>query len=176
MIIFVNPLAGGGKSLSRWRIVAPELKRRFPQMEIQICEGRGDISLLLRARLADGHSHFVAAGGDGTVNDLLTAFMSLPAEKRPHLTMGAIGLGSSNDFHKPILSSQCIEGTPCLLDPSSAQRRDVGVVRFQSGASTVERDTSSSTPVSASPRKPTTSSILPTGAPSRSSGIRLPSQ
>lgn len=41
-------------------------------------------------------STVIAGGGDGTINEVATALMSLPADKRPCL--GILPLGTANDF------------------------------------------------------------------------------
>jgi diacylglycerol kinase (ATP) len=42
------------------------------------------------------------------------------------VALGAIGLGSSNDFHKPFARDKRIGGVPVRLDPAQAIRADVG--------------------------------------------------
>ena len=63
----------------------------------------------------------VAAGGDGTVNGVLNAILTNGA-----VALGAIGLGSSNDFHKPFAPEKCVDGVPVRVDPRTRCARDVG--------------------------------------------------
>jgi diacylglycerol kinase (ATP) len=139
MIIFVNPKAAGGKALTRWHRLAPAMRQRYPLAEVHVCGARTDVSREIRTMVDHGHSLFVAAGGDGSVNDLLNAVMSLPRQTRRTLTIGAIGLGSSNDFHKPIQPSHLVSDIPCMVDSSFAQFRDIGVISFRTGGITVEK-------------------------------------
>jgi diacylglycerol kinase (ATP) len=44
--------------------------------------------------------------------------------------LGAIGLGSSNDFHKPLDASRLLAGFPSRVALDRATARDVGVVRL----------------------------------------------
>jgi diacylglycerol kinase family enzyme len=80
---------------------------------------------------SEGYSRFVAAGGDGTVNALVDSLMSGPSSDKP-LRLGAIALGSSNDYHKPLRSDHCLDGVPCRVDFRSVQPRDVGVLWYES--------------------------------------------
>jgi diacylglycerol kinase family enzyme len=68
-----------------------------------------------------GEDRFVAAGGDGTVNLLVDALMSRQAPAS--VTVGAVGLGSSNDFHKPF--GLRVDGVPLRLDFQAANPWDV---------------------------------------------------
>jgi diacylglycerol kinase (ATP) len=133
MIIFVNPRAGGGNAMRRWRMVAPDLKQCYPRAETCIGNAPADVAEMIGSYIKDGHSHFVAAGGDGSINTLVNAVMTLPPDVRRTITVGAIGLGSSNDFHKPIHTPRLVAGIPCMMDPRSARPRDVGIVHFESG-------------------------------------------
>ncbi len=67
-----------------------------------------------------------------TVNALVNALLSAPRPagggKEPSYMVGAIGLGSSNDFHKPWIS--CAAPVPLKTNPARSGRRDVGVARF----------------------------------------------
>jgi diacylglycerol kinase family enzyme len=44
------------------------------------------------------------------------------------LQLGALALGSSNDYHKPFRSDQQIDGISCKIDFSHTQPRDVGLL------------------------------------------------
>ena len=63
-----------------------------------------------------------SATGSGTVNGVLNAILAQGAD----VTLGAIGLGSSNDFHKPFAKDKRVGGAPVRLDASRAIRADVG--------------------------------------------------
>lgn len=78
--------------------------------------------------LKNGENVFIAAGGDGTVNLLLNALMD-SGEHRA--TFGAIGLGSSNDFHKPFRSEALVRGIPLRIDLQNAPLCDVVRVEFR---------------------------------------------
>jgi diacylglycerol kinase family enzyme len=72
-----------------------------------------------------GERTFVAAGGDGTVNLLLSAIMGLDGGDGADIVLGAVGLGSSNDFHKPFARNSRIAGVPVRIDCGSTRPCDV---------------------------------------------------
>lgn len=70
----------------------------------------------------------VSVGGDGTHNIILNAIMRLPIEDRRNVTLGAIGLGSSNDFTKP--SPKKIKDIPFRLNFNQIISHDIGKLTF----------------------------------------------
>jgi len=63
----------------------------------------------------EGEREFIAAGGDGTVNLVLNAIMTAGLDGRK-ITLGAIGLGSSNDYHKPFRSENVVMDIPVKVN------------------------------------------------------------
>jgi diacylglycerol kinase (ATP) len=126
-LVLVNAGARGGRGLERLARAWPAIEARFEPRAVALdAEGRwrADVGRALE----DGLRHFVAAGGDGTVGALADALChergGVPLAS---LTLGAVGLGSSNDFHKPVRSR--IAGIPLRL--SAARWRDVGLVHYE---------------------------------------------
>jgi len=115
VLILVNPLANAGRGAERWAQVERELRARGVAFEARFPAGPRDLP-----RHLDGHRTVVAAGGDGTVNAVLNAIMGRD------LTLGAIGLGSSNDFHKPLALERMMAGVPARIDAGRARLADVG--------------------------------------------------
>jgi diacylglycerol kinase family enzyme len=60
----------------------------------------------------------------------VNAVMRLPDDVRRATVVGAIALGSSNDFHKPLACARRVAGIPVLLDSERAVARDVGVLEL----------------------------------------------
>ena len=92
-----GPARGGSRRSARTRRVACSTRRSSS------AEPMAPGSATSRAALARGTRVFIAAGGDGTAHALLNALVDAPG--RPPLdalALGAVGLGSSNDLHKPV--------------------------------------------------------------------------
>lgn len=129
--VLLNPHAGGGRAECRWRELESEVRRRLGDY-VLITAGRPVLDRELSRLVRQGARDFVAAGGDGTVNLLLESLIASVEETAlPCLRIGAIGLGSSNDFHKPEEAEPKVHGVPLKLDRSGARLHDVGRLRYQ---------------------------------------------
>jgi len=123
MRVFLNPYCNYGNSLPRWERVKEEIRNRMGIFETEEILSPDEIVFQVSKALKDGESMFIAAGGDGTVNLLLNTIMKL--SDNPDLTIGAVGLGSSNDFHKPFRPEAFINGIPVRIDSKNAFPCDV---------------------------------------------------
>jgi diacylglycerol kinase family enzyme len=86
----------------------------------------------LERRLDGGETRLIAAGGDGTVNMLVSTVMRHGARKS--VKVGAIGLGSSNDFHKPLNGAPVVAGAPLRVDFGTAARHDICLLMYEDDA------------------------------------------
>lgn len=114
MNVVLNPAAHGGRGRELWSRVESRVGGRVLETDP---DGRWRATL--HRAIEGGDRAFIAAGGDGTVNAVLNAIVEsgVPTED---FTLGAVGLGSSNDFHKPYDGD-----LPLKVDASSPHRRDV---------------------------------------------------
>jgi diacylglycerol kinase family enzyme len=132
-VVLLNPNAGGGLAGRRWREVEPEVHRRLGDFVLVTGSEPGLVRDLSRL-VGGGSRDFVAAGGDGTVNLLLEALIAEADEAvLPCLRLGAVGLGSSNDFHKAVEDEPRVGGVPLRLDRAKAQLHDVGRLCYRDG-------------------------------------------
>jgi diacylglycerol kinase family enzyme len=139
MLVLLNPTAGGGRALGRWREVARSLNGRLGPFELCESGAPGRVEARIAGCLRLGERRFVAAGGDGTVNLLIASLVNVatPADLA-EVKIGAVGLGSSNDFHKPFRNGGR-HGVPCRLDFGGAAPRDLGVLLYTDPAGVARR-------------------------------------
>lgn len=121
MILFLNPAAGGGKARARLARLAPLLASTPHEAVTEPATREALLELAPDAMV-------VAAGGDGTLHTLVNALMDpgTDAPCRPDVRLGAIGLGSSNDAHRPAGPASRYRGAGLRLDPGGATRVDLG--------------------------------------------------
>jgi diacylglycerol kinase (ATP) len=130
MIILLNPGAAGGTALEKWRRFSSMMPPLREKIDVCFLGPNVDLDDLVQTAASQGESHFIAAGGDGTVHAVLNALMRLSGHLRDRTVLGAVGLGSSNDFHKPFSPDNALEGIPSLLDFLHPRPRDIGRVSF----------------------------------------------
>ncbi len=126
-VVLLNPAAGGNRGIARWRRTESAV-REVCEPHVVETDLAGEWRFTVRQEIEGGTRLFIAAGGDGTVSaladELARARGWVPLSD---FTIGAIGLGSSNDFHKPY--GRTIGGVPVRIVPSD-ERRDVCVARY----------------------------------------------
>jgi diacylglycerol kinase (ATP) len=125
--VVVNAGANGGRARRRWERVERALRDRGVAFTAVAPRSETDAAAEVRRAVSDGARVIVAAGGDGTVNTVLNALMDETSDRpRGDVTLGAIGLGSSNDAHKPFTSAATLGRSPLRIAHRQARLIDVG--------------------------------------------------
>lgn len=123
-VVFVNPYSFGGKGFEKWKRIKPFLGDN--QFEVKNLTEDSVEEFFM-----NGNTNFIAAGGDGTVNILLNKIInSFTPEEVKRIKLGAIGLGSSNDFHKPFTDCKLIKDIPVKINFEKTEPRDVGCITY----------------------------------------------
>jgi diacylglycerol kinase (ATP) len=140
MLVVVNGSSKGEQGAARWSRARRALVARGLSFDEVAPPSVEDSAAAIRRSIADGQRVIVAAGGDGTVNAALNAIMD-PDTDRPRgdVALGAVGLGSSNDFHKPMRDDRAAGGFPVRVSQDQGTRVDVGkaTIRLAGGGTAV---------------------------------------
>ena len=120
--IILNPSAGSVSDLDE---VAARLAR-LPDAEIRLTDKSGSAARYARSALRKGFDTIIAAGGDGTLNEVLNGI----GENTKDVRVGLLPLGTGNDFGRTI-------GIPTDLDLAmdvveTAATRAIDLVRVTS--------------------------------------------
>jgi len=125
-LVLLNPGCNYATGRSRWNKVETGLRARIGEFEVEELRSEGTVKEQVRAAFVRGIRNFAAAGGDGTVNLVANALLELGERG---VVLGAVGLGSSNDFHKPFRKEDFIAGMPMQVE--FARARPVDAIRIE---------------------------------------------
>jgi diacylglycerol kinase family enzyme len=128
-IMVVNPAARSGAGASLFQSLQAHLERAL-DFDILETDAQGTWTAGLHSALQEGHRFIVTAGGDGTASHVITEIVA-SGVPLAEITLGAIGLGSSNDLHKPV--SNRLVGVPVRLNAHDKTVRDVGRIQYWNG-------------------------------------------
>ena len=112
--VILNPTAGRGAAARVRSVVERELAGAGAAFTIVQTTRRGHAAQLAEAAARAGWPAVVAAGGDGTVHEVVNGLMHAAADGEPSVPLGIVGVGSGNDF-------ALLAGVP--RDPAAAVRR-----------------------------------------------------
>ena len=131
MIILINKNSGGGTALKKWNMVYPRLNLNGSS-ETFFVGANGSTDEFVLEALNKSKTNFVVAGGDGSINYFLNHIINLAEPKLlKEVKIGAIGIGSSNDFHKPFQDQNILGSIPYKLNFREAVSRDVGRIFYE---------------------------------------------
>jgi diacylglycerol kinase (ATP) len=131
MIILLNKNSGGGIAIKKWKRIYKQLNLNGP-IETFIVGVNGSTDKFILDSIKKGETDFVIAGGDGSINYFLNrCIVLLEPETLRQIKLGAVGIGSSNDFHKPFYQENIIENIPYKLNFKEAIKRDVGCIHYE---------------------------------------------
>jgi len=130
-MIIANPNAGHGKGARAIPQMEQELTRLGLEFDLVRTERVGHAIQLAQAAALQGYQVIVAAGGDGTVNEVLNGLMEARKESENRPALGILCSGRGNDF------------APCLNIPEDLpaayqvlkddQRRIIDIGRVYGG-------------------------------------------
>ncbi len=131
-VVLLNAKANNGGGLRKWRNIRPELESSGLGRDYRLVTDPAEFPGALRNGTGGRTRLIVAAGGDGTVNLALNHLMAFEPGQRKDFILGAVGLGSSNDFHKPHEFSRRVDGGVFhRLDAGQAYPHNVGEVEYE---------------------------------------------
>jgi len=123
MLFIYNPKAGRQKA----RAMLPDLLESFSAQGYDVTayptQKRGDATE--RASRATGVDRVVCCGGDGTMNEVVTGLLTIPAEERPPL--GYVPAGSANDYAKSLNLPKTIPQQAQVAATGEPKGMDIGV-------------------------------------------------
>jgi diacylglycerol kinase (ATP) len=94
----VNPRAGSGAARRRWPRAARMLAERLGPVKVCFTEAAGHATALARELADAGYDLLIAAGGDGTLNEVVNGILLGSSDAR----VGVLPLASGGDFARTL--------------------------------------------------------------------------
>ena len=96
--IIHNPMAGSGNGARLLPSILDQLRNRGLDFELSSTEYAGHAIHLAEHAVADGFDVIVAAGGDGTANEVINGLLSAKKVHSNDVALAVISTGRGNDF------------------------------------------------------------------------------
>jgi diacylglycerol kinase (ATP) len=116
--VILNPGAGSGEEIGELR---ERLDQQLPGAAVRITEKAGDATAIAREALASGVELIVAAGGDGTLNEVVNGLAADFGRAR----LGLLPFGTGNDFARSIDVPADLDGALAILAAGAVRSVDV---------------------------------------------------
>src|SRR5437762_12120878 len=128
--VVANPFASRGKVRKHWPEIASALQARFPGLATQFTEESGHAISLTRDLLRQGYDLVIAAGGDGTINEVANGFVNEDGSIYSNAAMGILPLGTGGDFERTLRIPPRLEDAIEVLAKGKFAAIDVAKATF----------------------------------------------
>ncbi|HWA19264.1 MAG TPA: diacylglycerol kinase family protein [Devosia sp.] len=123
----VNPAAGGGRLMAAWPKLQALLEARLGPVSVLRTRREGEGRELAREHVRNGARLVIAAGGDGTANEVVDGL--LLAGGGPEL--GVISVGTGRDFVRTLGGNGDLEALVEAIGSGRTRRIDAGRVTYR---------------------------------------------
>jgi diacylglycerol kinase (ATP) len=124
--VIVNPASGKGHGQRAVPVIKKEFDQSGLDYSLVMTEHPGHAMVLAQQAVEEGCDVVVAAGGDGTVNEVVNGLMLVKKFTGKTAAMGVLGVGRGNDFaYGAGIPHGLDEGMACILQ-NHRQRIDIG--------------------------------------------------
>jgi len=125
--VIVNPRSEGGRTGRQWAGIGEKLLARLGPMEVRFTERPGHGTDLARELVEQGFERLIAAGGDGTINEVANGMV----EGRREVALGILPLGTGGDFRRTLGVPKGLEAAIEMLAGAVERRIDLGKAVFR---------------------------------------------
>ena len=126
--VILNPTAGKGNGGRVQPQIEANLKNLGLVYDLVLTERPVHATELARQACLDGYDVVVAAGGDGTVNEVINGIMSLRKEKKTLPVLAVLPVGRGNDFAFSMGIPTNLDESCILLANDPQKKIDIGRV------------------------------------------------
>jgi len=128
--LVLNPHAGAGAAGRRLPEIVRAFQRRGISYEVARTSEPGDATRIARASFDDGVDVIAVAGGDGTLNEVVQAFLDDAGKPRSGPDLALIPAGTGGDFKRTVHLPAAIDDAVERLHAGSTEQLDLGILQL----------------------------------------------
>ena len=128
VLVIVNPASGGGRTGRSWPAVAARLRAAGLDFDTAMTSCLCEAIELSRQAVAEGRPLIVAAGGDGTINEVANGFFARGGEPAAGPRLGVLPTGTGGDLRRTLGFPQDVGEAAAVLLAGRTRRIDAGRV------------------------------------------------
>jgi YegS/Rv2252/BmrU family lipid kinase len=134
-LVIVNPASAGGRTLRRWPALRWALREAGVPHDVHHTTAPCDATMVTRSALEAGYTRVVAAGGDGTLNEVVNGFFSTDGVAlNPAAILGVLPSGTGGDFRRAAGLPTDPTKLAAILRANNVRRIDAGRVTYDDPA------------------------------------------
>lgn len=128
--VVVNPVAGGGRMRRQWPQIEQALKQQFGSIRVEESSATGDAIAMARMLALTGSTLIIAAGGDGTIGEVVDGMLGARDELGSVPELGIVPVGTGSDLARCLGLSTSIEGVAQRIASARPRLIDAGRVGY----------------------------------------------
>lgn len=129
-LAIVNPASGGSRGRTGWPAVERALHAAGVVLEVAHTSKAHDGADIARSAVLQGRRRLLAAGGDGSVNDVLNGVMDAGLALDDFVTLAPVPLGTGNDWARSLGFRRDPLAIAAAIASGRTMLHDVGVIDF----------------------------------------------
>lgn len=137
--VILNPYSGRGTGLRMQSQVEQALHEAHVEYDLFRTEGPGHGLELARSAHDEGYEVVAAAGGDGTISEVMNGLLQATPDDQVGGPLGLLPLGTGNDFADMVGASRRLPEAARALARGLTRRIDIGAAYVQSPDKLVRR-------------------------------------
>lgn len=131
-----NPASASASTGDAWNKVVKQLKDGGLEVEVLATKHAGHAIELAKEAAAKGVRKFIAAGGDGTIHEVMTGILRFADQSKTSMgdfTLAALPYGTGNDWIRtPLIPEDVEKAAECIIAGKTA-KEDVVRMTFPQG-------------------------------------------
>lgn len=133
-LLILNPAAGGGKAGRMQAKIESHLNASGIAFTSTLTKKPREVNQIVEHSITQGYRNFIAAGGDGSLNELVNGIMKQTICSQQELSLAVIPVGTGNDWCKGQGIPNNIKESIHVINSGFKTKQDVMQIEFLSNS------------------------------------------